>query len=631
MRIKARILFVFLTLICAQQVRAQGKKTDVANFSNLVGKASKSDVYEVLPTGIIMPVSVDLNWKPILSNKCIRHKAPNEGKLEQIKNQKENEKLNAKSYSCDTENRSLSNIITPVVGANFLGNTNTGSSPLDNSIAISNGGKIISVANNSIEFYNTNGVLTYSNSIDGFFNDQTISNVCDPVVIYDSGADKFIFFAQECSGISDNTHLLICFSVTNDPNGSWWKYKINGNPVSNNTWFDYPKLAISNNELYISGNSFSNEGIFEEALLYQIEKNNGYLGGNLNLQYWHNINDGSIFSEPFTLLPVSYGQQGNYGPGIYLVSTDASGSSDIHLYDLTNDMSSSNEELIHYNVSTPSYSPVSDGFQLGTTTRLDNGDCRALSGFYLDGIIHFVFHSEYDAGYNGINYNRLDVASQVNTSSVFGQVGYDYSYPSVASFANNSSDKSVMIGFGRTGTNIFPEVRVVNCDNNMNWSSSVQVKSGAGFSEYTASNGGAERWGDYTGMCRRHNGVNSKVWMNGMYGTTNNDWETWIAEIGTNSGSTQISEIDQKEKFQVYPNPIYQEFKMDFDLKNSEEIRIDIYDNNGKLIANLYRGMAHLGNNQFAFNKKNLEKGQYFISVSSKEKKLFSEKIIISD
>ena len=108
---------------------------------------------------------------------------------------------------------------------------------MDNSVAISNGGKIISVANNSIEFYNTNGAMTYTNTIDAFFNDPTITNVCDPVVIYDSGADKFIFFAQECSGNSSNSHILICFSQTNDPNGNWWNYKLNGDPANNNTWF----------------------------------------------------------------------------------------------------------------------------------------------------------------------------------------------------------------------------------------------------------------------------------------------------------------------------------------------------------------------------------------------------------
>ncbi|MDQ3015431.1 MAG: hypothetical protein M3R25_01725 [Bacteroidota bacterium] len=53
---------------------------------------------------------------------------------------------------------------------------------------------LISVANTTIEFYNLNGVVTYSNSIVDFFDDPDISDVCDPVKVQDSGADKYIFF-----------------------------------------------------------------------------------------------------------------------------------------------------------------------------------------------------------------------------------------------------------------------------------------------------------------------------------------------------------------------------------------------------------------------------------------------------
>jgi hypothetical protein len=82
---------------------------------------------------------------------------------------------------------------------------------MDNSIAISNGGWIVTVANTTIEFDDITGANTYYNDIPSFFNDNSITNVCDPVVIYDSGADRFIFFAQECSGQASNSNLLICF------------------------------------------------------------------------------------------------------------------------------------------------------------------------------------------------------------------------------------------------------------------------------------------------------------------------------------------------------------------------------------------------------------------------------------
>ena len=339
---KKMLLLTALILISGFCLSAQNKKVAIPATAQLVNQGTKSPQYTSELVGEIKPVSVDLKWKPILINQCAKHHTENDVLLEQIKSQKMLAK-NAVAYKTNqTENSSATAGVTPVVGFNFLGNTNTGNSPMDNSIAISNNGKIVSVANNSIEFYDANGTITYTNSIEGFFDDPTITVVCDPVVIYDSGDDRFIFFAQECSGASANSHLLVCFSQTNDPHGSWWKYKLTGNPANNNTWFDYPKIAVSTNELYITGNSFSNSGTFKEALLYQIEKSNGYIGASLNWQYWNNIT-----SNPFTLLPVSNGQQGNYGPGCYLVATKSAGASIIELYDLTVDMSASIEELNH--------------------------------------------------------------------------------------------------------------------------------------------------------------------------------------------------------------------------------------------------------------------------------------------
>jgi hypothetical protein len=295
---KIKILSGLFLTMCFY-VNAQTQKAIIPTTAKVITQATKSPQYTVTVAREIKPISLDLKWKPLLNNRCIKHHSKNDLGLQQIKNQKMMLKQNEKLNTPETEITSAAAAVTPVVGSNFLGNTNTGNSPMDNSVAISNGGKIISVANNSIEFYNTNGTMTFTNTIDGFFNDPTITNVCDPVVIYDSGADKFIFFAQECSGNSSNSNILVCFSQTNDPNGNWWNYKFSGNPANNNTWFDYPKIAVSTNELYVTGNSFSNSSIFEESLLYQIEKNNGYTGGTINWQYWNNIT-----SSPFNLLPV---------------------------------------------------------------------------------------------------------------------------------------------------------------------------------------------------------------------------------------------------------------------------------------------------------------------------------------
>ncbi len=623
MKNKFYLTTIMLVLI-GLSVNAQEKKIKL-DESKKLGSATKSQEFTLQCIGEINTPSTDLKWRPILNTKCIARepKIPDYEMIEKIKEDKSFIKKNNQNKSPNSEQSAQS--VTPIIGSNWLGNVNNGGSPLDNSIAISNGGIIVSVANTTVEIDDINGNLLYYNDIPTFFNDPSITNTCDPVVLYDRPADRFILFFQECAGNSANSYLCICFSKTNNPaTGGWWKYKLTGNPLNNNCWFDYPKMAISNNELYITGNLFTNSGSFNQAVLYQIQKANGYSGASINWQYWNNIS-----GSPFTLLPVGSGQGLSYGPGCYLVATTAGGASTIKLYDLTDDMTAANEQLNYYSVSTTAYAPAGNASQLGSSCLLDNGDCRTLSGFYLNGIIHFVFHSDIGSGWNGINYNRLTVSSTTNQSSTYGLVGsYDYSYPSVSSYATSTTDKSVMIGFGRSGSSIRPEVRVVNCDNSMNWSSSTLVKASSGYVSYTSTT--TERWGDYTGTSRKHNSSSPSIWMNGMFGNTSNTWDTWIAEIHDNT-TVGISEIRPKEEFKLFPNPVVETFTIEFNLAENTNLVISIYDISGKLVKELYNGKGLSGENVFSFNKANLTTGTYFLIINNNSKTIKNEKIIITN
>ena len=626
MKIKNQINgFLFMSILTFLGITtfAQDAKMQLDEH-NKNGSTSPSQLMISECLGEINTPSTDLKWKPILTNKFVSFepKELDEELIEKIKIEKLKLKNKNISKISSINNESSTQSVLPIVGTNFLGNENNGSSPMDNSIAISNSGVIVSVSNNILEIDDMFGTNTYYNDMASFINDVSVTNFCDPVVLYDKIYDRFIMFVQECSGNSANSFVFILFSKTNNPaTGGWWKYKLTGNPLNNNTWFDYPKLAISNNELFVTGNLFTNSGVFSQAILYQINKLNGYVGASLNWQYYV-----GIYGNPFTLLPVSDGQGLSYGPGCYLVSTSGSGSS-IKLFDLTNDICCS-PVLNSYTVATTPFSIAGDASQLGTSCLLDNGNTRALSGFYLNGIIHFVFHSDIGSGWNGINYNRLTISPLGNVSSMFGLSGsFDYSYPSISSYATSATDKSVMIGFGRSGPSIYPEIRVVNCDNAMNWSGSTLVKSSSTYVSYTSTT--KERWGDYSGMARKHNSLTPSVWMNHMYGTSANLWNTWIAEIHGNT-VTGINEVNADDKIKVFPNPISETFNIEFTLDESIDLEINIFDATGNLVKELFKGKANVGENLFTFNKSNLSYGTYFINIKSKSKSIKNEKIIIA-
>lgn len=600
---------------------SQNQKANLDGAKKL-GEAVKSEVFEQPLAGKVKTPTGDLEWTPTLIHKPekVTHDLPGKEELDAMKAEKLGLKLGG-SKIYEEEEEEIQATAAPVVGNDFPGNPNSGFSPMDNSIAISNGGIIVTVANATIEYNTMSGVTTYSNSLVDFVNDPAISSICDPVVLYDPQADRFIFFAQECVGHSSSTHLLILFSETNNPADGWNYYKLTGNPLADGSWFDYPKVAISDTELFITGNLFYNSGGFNQSVVYQMEKNDGYAGASLTWQYWSGI-PGS----PFTMLAVSSGNEFNYGPGIYLVATQSFSGNTVKLYDITDAIAGS-PSMNYYSVSTSSYEVAADSYQDGTGCLLDNGDCRSLSGFYLDGIIHFVFHSDVGSGWNGINYNRLDVASLTNVSDEFGDPGnLDFSYPSIAWFGLTPSDRSVLISFGSVSSDVYPQIRAVYCDNAMNWSETTLVRSSTSYACFTSPS--IERWGDYTGTARKHNAPEPTVWIDGMFGTAGHTWNTWIAEINADY-HVGIAENNQTNKAGIAPNPVNESFVVSFEAKEDMAVDIHVIGLDGRIVKELYSGKAFAGKNQFAFNTSNLASGTYMLQIMSSNKQIVNERIVI--
>jgi hypothetical protein len=525
-------------------------------------------------------------------------------------------------YPDEPTGSALSN---PTLGTNFAANVFAGLTPPDNSMAISNGGYIVSVVNTALEYYDMNGNQLYSSTFTNFFNDPGLTGMLyDPVVLYDSGSDRFFMVVLSTTG-SATSQVVCCFSQSNNPNDGWWYYKLTGNPLNDGSWFDYPKIGVSNNEVYVTGNLFFDNDTYNQSVLYQMTKDPGYAGGSLNWQYWHNITN-----TPFTMVPASWGQQGNYGPGIYLVSTHENGSSDqIYLFDLTDDMTGS-PAINAYSVAAD-FNYAGNALQSGTTVVLNTGDVRALSAFYLGGIVHFTFNSERTTNFCGVNYNRLTVSPLSNWNVNFGADGYDYCYPSVASFGTNASDKSVMISFSRSASTIFPESRVFYVDDAGTTSSSTLVKAGETYVDVYQSSG-VTRWGDYTGTARKQNSSSPEVWLSGSYGAfqaSQNALNTWIGQItgvttGIPAGNTKATEMAR-----VYPNPAYNVFNLEFSMDKKAPVEIALTDASGRMVKLLLKDNAEEGKNLFSFNKGALSNGIYFLQVKSENNIVANEKIVI--
>jgi hypothetical protein len=614
---------IAILLIASLSAFSQQGKADLsalnAKFPPVTG--SKHLSTSVPCSGFVNTPGADLLWRAMISPVPVRQATEQDETVLKIKADRLKEKLAASGIK-STAGENSTNGATPELGTNFVGNHCNGSSPLDNSVAISNGGIIISVTNTTIFYTNEQGQNLYYQDLLTFINDPQIGGICDPVVIYDFTKDRFVFFCQVSPLNSATSKLLIFFSKSNNPLDGWYYYKISGNPLNDGSAFDYPKLGFSNQELYITGNLFrDSNGQFNQAVIYQFTKGPAFSGGNLAFTVWYNIS-----GSPFTICPAAPGQQFSYGPGSYFVATSSGDDNTVKLYDLTNDLSTGLAELKYYSIPTTAYKVAPDAPQKGTTVTLNTNDCRTLAAFYLNGYIHFVFNSVYTNNYCGLNYNRLNLNQGQNTSVVFGLDGMDYSFPSVSSSGVNQNDKAVLIGFQRVSTTEYPSIRVVGCDNDGAWSSSVEVKAGEGYAAYT---GNPERWGDYSGTWRKFNSSTPTVWMSGAYGYSDNQWDTWIAQVFDHSNGVQPSG-SAGPSLAVYPNPVVNIFSLEFSLDEEMALNVKIVDTEGRLVKDLFQGKGRAGKNVLTFNKSNLRPGVYFVILQSDKTILKNEKIIIN-
>ena len=143
----------------------------------------------------------------------------------------------------------------PMVVIDFLADSFPGIPP-DNYMAISKDDKAISVINSSITVLDgKTGQMTSRKSLSTYASGLGLTginnNKYDPKVIYDPLADRYI--SVILNGRDEYSNIIIGFSKTNDPTGKWFFYVFNGNYKNDTTWFDYPTIAITKDEFFLTG------------------------------------------------------------------------------------------------------------------------------------------------------------------------------------------------------------------------------------------------------------------------------------------------------------------------------------------------------------------------------------------
>ena len=256
-------------------------------------------------------------------------------------------------------------------------------------------------------------------------------------------------------GPPNNTNVLVAFSISNKADG-FWMFNLGGNCSPGNVWFDYPKTAVGETELFVTGNLFNNDGIFQQATIYQIGLADAWTGGSISYQWYCNVPDATGFSSlASSIVPLGSAWTAP-SPGITLV---AQWEGSMTYYHIDNSLDN-NPILTAFPVSGDVFATTAgDVVQLGSSQTLDGGGNRLRDGFFYDGTIHVVHNVAGSDGFWKLRYAQIDFDSgEASVFDDFGATGFDYNYPSIDPWGATGSDwdGSVVLGFW-SSSSIYPD------------------------------------------------------------------------------------------------------------------------------------------------------------------------------
>jgi hypothetical protein len=511
---------------------------------------------------------------------------------------------------------------------------NAGGIPMDNDIAISNDGIIISAVNSNIWIYDTLGNrLGIRNIVNIVPFLGQFDRVSDPRLLYDPKTDRFILVCFSGSS-STTTKIIVGFTATNDPLANWNFYQLNGNPFNDSTWSDYPIISISDKDLFMTFNQIQDvlgwQFGFRQSVIYQIKKDDGYNATPLQYTLWDSIKyNGTLYRN---ICPAKY-QETNMGDDMYFLSVrnvDISNDS-VFIIHIDNSYQSGNATMTQKVVQ----SPVDYGFPpnpaMNNGNYLMTNDGRVLAAIYENDHIHFGANSVHPTLFNaGVllgEIKNVSSASPTITAEVFADSVTEYGYPSMTYMGSSPTDHRVLFNIAHCYTDSFPGISVIYKDASSGFSDMVRViESANSVNNLTDSN---ERWGDYSGVQALYNNP-SVAYLAGTY-VPSSSYRARIAKIRNADWPLSISNSQSAiTQSSIFPNPINEsKFTTQFTLAKQENLSFNLYSMNGQLIENLLNRNCKAGKNEFSFITNPLPKGNYIFSIQGENRSIQSQIISV--
>jgi len=432
---------------------------------------------------------------------------------------------------------------TSFVGLNFAAN-GSGWPPDTNGDVGPN--HYMEAVNTSIGIFNKTGSLLTSFTFNSFWSGAGTGTACDtsnqgdPIALYDPLADRWIFADMAWTNMMTGP-FYECFAIskTSDPvSGGWWRYAIRTDDATHTYLADYPKLSVWPDGIYMSANRFAclntacSSATYKGARVWAFNRTQMESGAVLQ-SYFVDVS-GNYFS----LLPGNLrGTPPPAGAPDYFVSLDpgvwALDVWKFHVDWVTPANSTFTGPSL---VSIASYTSAPASIpQLGSVEVLDSlGDRLMMQNQYrnINGTESlWLTHTVGSGGVSGIRWYQLNITGgSINSSPVqSGTYQPDTNYRWMPSLAVDKAG-NMAVGYSVSSASMNPAIRYAgrlagDPLNNLSQGEATLI-AGAG-----AQNGGAGRWGDYTGMTVDPVDDCTFWYTNEYYSTTGNNWQTLIGSF----------------------------------------------------------------------------------------------------
>ncbi len=400
----------------------------------------------------------------------------------------------------------------------FTGITYTGWDPPDPELAVGPD-HLVQVTNGGIAFFTKSGNATFQDQIEGsngFWGSEGATGfVFDPEVIYDPYTDRF--FAMACERGSDNLpYFLLAVSDDSDPNGTWFKYRINVQPDAGDTDIDSPNMGVDDQAVYLTADFFGPD----KYLVFVIEKAPLLSGGAIN-------SASTVLSGRQSLgIPVSYGSP----PRQYMIwSPEGGASNTLSIYAIDNPLTG--PALVSTTVNVPNFTQPENPPQAGTSLRPETFESRFWSCMYRNGSLWATHH---------VNSNRvrqrwyeIDMANwPVSGTPTLVQSGEIDLGGDLRTFFGSiavDADNNMGITFSRSSPSEFISMSYA-------WRAAGDPLGTTRPAVIAQTSGGPEtsfgRWGDYSGIGPDPDVV-GVFWAAHEYLPGGSSWNTWIQSFST--------------------------------------------------------------------------------------------------